>query len=96
MGYQISPLLWEKVRRGLSAGRVQSVAVRMICERDQAIKDFKPDEYWSIIALLEGQQPPPFNTKLERINGGKIGTIKSLVADKETADRICKDLQDNH
>ncbi|MEN8142887.1 MAG: DNA topoisomerase, partial [Thermodesulfobacteriota bacterium] len=94
VGYQISPLLWEKVRRGLSAGRVQSVAVRMICERDQAIKAFKPDEYWSIITRLEGQQPPPFTAKLEKIDGKNIGTKKSLVADQATADQICKDLQE--
>jgi len=48
VGYQISPILWDKVKRGLSAGRVQSVAVRMICEREEEINQFKPDEYWNI------------------------------------------------
>ncbi len=64
VGYQISPLLWKKVRRGLSAGRVQSVAVRLICEREEEIKAFKPEEFWSLTALLEGAVPPQFEAKL--------------------------------
>ncbi|MDO8785005.1 MAG: toprim domain-containing protein, partial [Syntrophales bacterium] len=54
VGYQISPLLWEKVRRGLSAGRVQSVAVRIICDREEEIRRFVPEEYWNLTATLEG------------------------------------------
>src|SRR5205823_3603840 len=61
VGYQISPILWKKVRRGLSAGRVQSVAVRIICEREREIQAFQPTEYWSITARLEGTNPPPFS-----------------------------------
>jgi len=53
VGYKISPLLWKKVKKGLSAGRVQSVAVRLICEREEEIKQFVPEEYWSIIANLK-------------------------------------------
>lgn len=53
VGYRLSPLLWKKVRRGLSAGRVQSVAVRLICQREDEIDAFKPEEYWSLIAQLE-------------------------------------------
>src|SRR3990170_1629441 len=64
VGYSISPLLWEKVRRGLSAGRVQSVAVRLVCEREREIAAFHSEEYWSITALLEGALPPPFEAKL--------------------------------
>ena len=64
VGYEISPLLWEKVRRGLSAGRVQSVAVRLICDREREIQNFVPEEYWSITATLEGREPPPFEAKL--------------------------------
>ena len=71
VGYQISPLLWEKVRRGLSAGRVQSVALRIICEREAEIKAFKPVEYWSVVARLEGKVPPPFDAKLVKISGKK-------------------------
>ena len=52
MGYQISPLLWDKVRRGLSAGRVQTVAVRLIVERERLIKAFQPVEYWTLDAQL--------------------------------------------
>ncbi len=64
VGYQISPLLWRKVKGGLSAGRVQSVALRIICERERAIQAFEPQEYWSITAHLEGGSPPPFTAKL--------------------------------
>jgi len=66
VGYQVSPLLWRKVKGGLSAGRVQSVAVRIICERERAIYAFNPEEYWSITAWLEGNEPPPFTAKLTK------------------------------
>jgi len=71
VGYQISPILWDKVKRGLSAGRVQSVAVRIVCEREEEIRNFKPEEYWTITAALEGANPPPFEAKLVRIGGKK-------------------------
>ena len=58
VGYQISPLLWDKVRRGLSAGRVQTVALRLIVEREREIKAFQKDEYWTIDANLAGPKPP--------------------------------------
>ena len=72
VGYQISPLLWRKVKGGLSAGRVQSVALRIICERERAIHAFEPREYWSITAHLESESPPPFTAKLTRKNEEKI------------------------
>lgn len=72
VGYNVSPLLWRKVKRGLSAGRVQSVAVRIICERERAIQAFEPQEYWSITASLLADNPPPFDAKLVRKNGDKI------------------------
>jgi DNA topoisomerase-1 len=72
VGYQISPLLWRKVKGGLSAGRVQSVAVRMICERERAIQAFVTEEYWSITANLEGSKPPVFSAKLVKYQGEKI------------------------
>lgn len=72
VGYQVSPLLWKKVKGGLSAGRVQSVAVRIICERERSIQDFESVEYWSITALLQGETPPPFEARLVKQNGKKI------------------------
>ena len=71
VGYKISPLLWEKVRRGLSAGRVQSVALRMISEREREIEAFKPVEYWSLTARLEGPEPPAFAARLAKVGGRK-------------------------
>jgi DNA topoisomerase-1 len=69
VGYQGSQLLWNKVRRGLSMGRVQSVAVRLMCEREAEREAFRAEEYWSIIVLLAGSNPPPFEAKLHSING---------------------------
>jgi DNA topoisomerase-1 len=69
VGYQGSQLLWNKVRRGLSMGRVQSVAVRLMCEREAEREAFRAEEYWSITALLAGANPPPFEAKLHSING---------------------------
>ena len=71
VGYQISPLLWRKVRRGLSAGRVQSVALRLICEREKEIDAFVPQEYWTVTVVLEGDQPPSFEAQLVKIFGKK-------------------------
>ncbi|MFC1577553.1 type I DNA topoisomerase, partial [Thermodesulfobacteriota bacterium] len=72
VGYQVSPLLWRKVKGGLSAGRVQSVAVRIICERERAIQVFVPQEYWSLTAHLAGDVPPPFAAKLVKKDREKI------------------------
>lgn len=73
VGYQISPLLWEKVRRGLSAGRVQSVAVRIICEREREIQDFVIEEYWSLTATLKGKDSPiTFDAKLVKWKGKEV------------------------
>jgi DNA topoisomerase-1 len=76
VGYQGSQLLWKKVRRGLSMGRVQSVAVRLMCDREKERDAFRAEEYWSIVALLTGENPPPFEAKLHSINGedADIGT----------------------
>jgi DNA topoisomerase-1 len=72
VGYQISPILWDKVRRGLSAGRVQSVAVRLIVEREAEIAAFVPEEYWVIECLLAGSAPPPFLAKVIRVDDDKF------------------------
>src|SRR3954467_6086287 len=72
VGYKLSPLLWDKVRRGLSAGRVQSVAVRLITERERAIRAFNKEEYWTIGAALEGAVPPPVNANLFELAGKRL------------------------
>jgi DNA topoisomerase I len=71
VGYKLSPLLWDKVRRGLSAGRVQSVALKMIVDREESIKAFVPEEYWSFAAKLAAGMPPQFIAKLSKIDGKK-------------------------
>ena len=88
VGYQVSPLLWDKVRRGISAGRVQTVALRLIVEREQEILAFKPEEYWSVIARLEGHQPPPFEAKLVKIKGKTAS-----VSNQAEADHILENLK---
>ncbi|PIQ89068.1 MAG: DNA topoisomerase I [Candidatus Omnitrophica bacterium CG11_big_fil_rev_8_21_14_0_20_42_13] len=70
LGYQLSPLLWKKISRGLSAGRVQSVALRLIVERERAILEFKPQEYWNIEAELS-KEDMNFRARLEKIDGEK-------------------------
>ncbi len=88
VGYQISPILWEKVKWGLSAGRVQSVAVRMICDREEEILKFVPEEYWNITALLEGSNPPQFEARLI-----KVSAKKAKVKNEAQANAILKDLE---
>ncbi|MDA8170168.1 MAG: type I DNA topoisomerase [Nitrospiraceae bacterium] len=72
VGYELSPLLWRKVRRGLSAGRVQSVAVRLVAEREREIEAFQKEEYWSIDAVMEGSVPPPFPARLHLYGGQPV------------------------
>lgn len=71
VGYKISPILWKKVHRGLSAGRVQSVALKMVCDREKEIQDFKQEEYWTITADLKGSQEPEFQAKLFKLDQEK-------------------------
>ena len=90
VGYQISPLLWQKVQRGLSAGRVQSVAVKIICDREREIRSFIPEEYWTITADLMSQTPPEFNASLSKIDGRKVKISNetqamAIVSDLEAA-----------
>ena len=66
VGYKISPILWDKVRRGLSAGRVQSVALKIICDREREIDAFVPEEYWHVTARLAASDPPEFDARLVR------------------------------
>jgi len=89
VGYKISPLLWVKVKRGLSAGRVQSVAVRFIVERERLARAFKPEEYWTLTARLEGSLPPSFEAKLAKIDG-KRAKVKNGDEANEIRDALLK------
>ncbi|HOU35833.1 MAG TPA: type I DNA topoisomerase [Candidatus Omnitrophota bacterium] len=94
VGYFLSPLLWKKIARGLSAGRVQSVALRLIVDRERAIREFCAQEYWEIEAELRTAQTPPyaglgtFSAKLDKIDG-----VKAQITDKDTAERIAADIR---
>jgi len=88
VGYKISPLLWDKVRRGLSAGRVQSVALKLVCDREREIAAFVPEEYWNIIAKLAGPQPPEFEAKLLKKDGDPI-----KVANEEQSNAVLAGLE---
>lgn len=89
VGYLLSPLLWKKVRRGLSAGRVQSVAVRVICEREAEREAFQSEEYWTITVTLSGEHPPPFQARLHEIQGERV-TIRT----ESDTQRILQELED--
>ncbi|MDP9050826.1 MAG: type I DNA topoisomerase [Acidobacteriota bacterium] len=106
VGYQISPLLWDKVRRGLSAGRVQTVALRLIVEREQEINEFKPVEYWTVDAELDaGKNRQSFFAKLVGVNGeplrvangtdkdGKEVFLANALRDKEATDEVVAQLE---
>jgi len=94
-GYSLSPVLWKKVRRGLSAGRVQSVALRLIVEREAEIEAFKPQEYWNIAALLrtKKKQAGEFLADLWSIDGIKAKKGEFLVTGKERAEQVVVDLR---
>ncbi|MGH9733544.1 MAG: type I DNA topoisomerase [Candidatus Acidiferrales bacterium] len=85
VGYKVSPLLWNKVRRGLSAGRVQTVALRLIAEREQEIRAFVPKEYWTIHAMLDAGKPPIFEARLSKYKGEDIEVSNQEAADKIVA-----------
>jgi len=93
VGYQISPLLWEKVRRGLSAGRVQSVAVRLIVEREREIQRFQPKEYWSLTARLEGKEPPQFFARLFKIGDRKLDPETFRLENEQAARELMEALR---
>jgi len=88
VGYQVSPLLWNKVRRGLSAGRVQSVAVRIVAEREREIQAFQKVEYWSVTAQLDAASPPTFAARLARIGDRKLDLEKFRVEDAASAEAL--------
>ena len=82
VGYKLSPLLWAKVKRGLSAGRVQSVVVRIICDREAEIEAFEPEEYWSATALLTNTEDQEFEAKLFKYQNKKIELHNETEANK--------------
>ena len=88
VGYKLSPFIWKTVFYGLSAGRVQSVALRLICEREEHIKKFIPEEYWSIIGEFQTETSDPFYAKLIRIDGAD-----PKIADTTTAQGYAADIQ---
>lgn len=103
VGYGLSPLLWRKVRRGLSAGRVQSVAVKLVVDRERDIDAFKSEEYWSIEAEFEGSKLPVFRARLSKmdeksaaINPSVDGQAKDkfIIPNEESAASIVADLKD--
>ncbi len=83
VGYKISPLLWKTVKRGISAGRVQSVALRLIVEREEERLAFVPEEYWTFRAILAAAVPPPFKAELVKIESGFAKTLKALSGDEK-------------
>jgi len=94
VGYEVSDLLWKKIWRGLSAGRVQTVALRIICERENEIEAFVPVEYWTVDANLEGKVPPAFTARLASFDGQKLkfdGTDPRL-ADEGAAKAVVDDV----
>src|SRR5262245_35470278 len=88
VGYNLSPLLWEKVQRGLSAGRVQSVAVGLIVDREREIEAFRPEEYWSLHVRLRAERPPEFVATLK-----EIGEEKAALPDEATTRSVMARLE---
>jgi DNA topoisomerase-1 len=91
VGYQVSPLLWDRVKRGISAGRVQTVALRLIVEREREIQAFQKKEYWTISARVEGKNPPPFEARLVKFRGKELE-----IPDQATAGRIVTAIKAAH
>ena len=89
VGYEVSPILWRKIKKGLSAGRVQSVALKLICDREDAIRSFKPEEYWTIGGTFD-HPAGTFPAQLTH-----IGTKKAEITDKKTATDVVKELEKN-
>ena len=95
VGYEVSDLLWKKIWRGLSAGRVQTVALRIICDREREIEAFVPIEYWTVDAQLEAQEPPVFTARLSAFDGQKLkfdGADPRLATEAD-AERVRENVQ---
>ena len=93
VGYKLSPLLWDKIKRGLSAGRVQSVALKMICDREAEIEAFVPEEYWHLDARLAADAPPSFVARLALRDGKKLHVHDGETAAAVRAERRGKPLR---
>ena len=89
VGFNLSPFLWKKIRYGLSAGRVQSVALRLICEREKAIEEFDSREYWTLDALLESTGGAPFQARLFAVDGKKLDKF-AIGSDGEAEKRVAE------
>ena len=92
VGYKISPILWKHVKRGISAGRVQSVALKLIVEREKERHAFQPQEYWLFKAEFEGKNPPPFPAELHKLGGKAVKPGKHGVATADEAEDLHKHL----
>lgn len=92
VGYEISPVLWKTVYRGLSAGRVQSVALRLICEKEKAIREFKPEEYWTIEIRVKSNKSDEFSAKLIKIKNGSKNKFEKadIKSDIEATNHVDK------
>lgn len=99
VGYKLSPLLWRKVKKGLSAGRVQSVAVRLICDREEEIKAFEPEEYWSLTGLFRKEKSKAdieaklIQFKKEKINIGNEESVQRIIAELEGSQYTVADVK---
>lgn len=93
VGYKISPLLWRKVKKGLSAGRVQSVAIKIICDREREIENFVPEEYWNIEALLSKDDGSTFTAKLSGLINEKDVNEKIELRTREDVDNVLKGIE---
>lgn len=97
VGYKLSPLLWNKIRRGLSAGRVQSAALKMICDREREIESFEPREYWQVMVSARADDGRSYSLRVDRLDGKSL--IKEgrtiLIGDQASADEIEKEIRSN-
>ncbi len=95
VGYKLSPVLWKKIQRGLSAGRVQSVALRLVCEREREILAFTPENYWLVHSLLDAGEQPLVKARVVSLDGGKTSLKNGRIPDEATALSVRSTLEGN-
>ncbi len=93
VGYKLSPVLWKKIQRGLSAGRVQSVALKLVCEREREIQAFTPEDYWLVHSILEAGQTPLLKARVVSMDGGSTPLKNGRIPDESTAAKIRSTLE---